>query len=318
MYEQTDTQYTADQIYRRELRQIEALSEQEENTIYERIRNGDTDARRELVTPNLPFAAAYVKRFIGSGVDYEDLRQLAAIGLMEAAEKFDPDEGASFRTFAVYHIKAAVIRGIEMQGRTVRIPSHLMHAALKYRRFVSEFQKNCGREPSDFELEIYLGFSHSDIAAIRKDTQPVVSLDQPIGEEDEDLTLGDTIEAGEDIADTIADEDERQNLHNDMERLLDELPSEERDALRMHYYQRLTHAQIAARMGVSASQPRNIINKGLRDLRKADARRVLRPYVGEYIDRYAYKSSFASWQESGSSSTERTVLKLLEFEERPR
>lgn len=318
MHEQTYTQYTADQIYRRELRQINALSEQEEAAICERIRNGDTDARRELVTPNLPFAAAYVKRFIGHGVDYEDLRQLAAIGLMEAANKFDPDEGASFRTFAVYHIKAAVIRGIEMQGRTVRIPSHLMHAALKYRRFVSDFQKQCGREPSDFETEFYLGFPRSEIAAIRKYTQPVASLEQPIGEDDGELTLGDTIESGEDIADTIADEDLRQRLHDDMERLLDDLPSRERDALRMRYYQRLTYTQAANRAGVSEREIKNSTESGLRHLRTYRARCTLSKYLDYCIERYAYKSSFTTWQETGSSSTERAVLKLMEFEECPR
>lgn len=318
MYEHTDTKYTADQIYRRELRQIDALSEQEEAAIHERIRNGDTNARHELITPNLPFAVAYVKRFIGCGIEYDDLRQLAAIGLMEAADKFDPDEEAAFRTFAVYHIKSVVIREIETQGRTVRVPSHLKQAALRYRRFVYAFQRDYGREPSDVEVEISLGFPRSKIETIRKCTLPIASLDQPIGEDGDELTLGDTIESGEDMANTIADEDERERLHKDLNRLLNDLPSDEENALREYYYRGKSYAQIAEQTGTAESDVRNSANRGLRHLRTYRARQTLNQYIDYCVGRYAYKSSFTTWQESGSSSTERAALKLLEFGERSR
>lgn len=318
MHEQTDTQYTADQLYRRELRQIKSLSEQEENAIYERIRNGDTDARRELITPNLPFAVAYVKRFIGCGIEYDDLRQLAAMGLIDAADKFDPNGEAAFRTFAVYHIKSVVIREIETQGRAVRVPSHLMQAALRYRRFVSAFLRDYGREPSDVEVETGLGFPHSKIETIRKCTLPIASLDQPIGEDGDELTLEDTIESDEDIADTIADADVREGLRNDLNRLLDDLPYDEENAIRGRYYRGETYAQIADRTGVAERDVKNSVDRGLRHLRTYRARQTLSQYVDYCVDRYAYKSGLITWRDTGSSSTERAALKLLEFGERSR
>lgn len=317
MIEPLDTQYTADQQFRRELKQIKPLSEQEETAIYERIRSGDTFARRELVTPNLPFAAAYVKRFVGCGIEYADLRQLAAMGLLEAADKYDPDAGVNFRTFAVYHIKSVVVREIERHGHAVRIPSHMLQEALRYRQFVSAFEKEHGREPTDSEAEACIGIPRSKLTGLIQYLCPVLSLDQPISGTEDELTIGNTIDSGEDLAEIIADEDERVGLCRDINHLLDDLPSDEASALRGRYFRLQTYAQMAEHMGTTERAVKNSFERGLRHLRTYRARQVLSRYVDYCVDKYAYKSGLKTWQETCSSSTERAVLKILEYHEKP-
>ena len=290
-----------------------ALSEESERAIYDRIRAGDSAARRELVTPHLAFAAAYVRRWCGCGIAYEDICQVAAIGLIAAADSFDPDRGAAFRTHAVYHIKSAVIHEIEAQGRSVRLPAYLLRLAGKYRRFASDFLRDHHREPTPTEAAAALSVTMEQIRAMHKATQPVACLDQPITKDD-DLTLGDTIDSGEDIAEDIADEDARRQLHSDLVRLVDALPADEGETMRQLYFHGRTCEQAAQEACTSVQEIENAHDRALRKLRTAPlARLMLSKYRAEIVGSRAYDSSFNLWEKTRSSSTERAVLRFEKY-----
>lgn len=294
------------------VQQTKALSEESERAIYDRIRAGDSAARRELVTPHLAFAAAYVRRWCGCGIEYEDLCQVAAIGLIAAADSFDPDRGAAFRTHAVYHIKSAVIHEIEAQGRSVRLPAYLLRLAGKYRRFASDFLRDHHREPTPTEAAAALSVTVEQIRAMHKAAQPVACLDQPLTEDD-DLTLGDTIDSGEDIAEDIADEDARRQLHNDLVRLVGTLPADEGETMRQLYFHGRTCEQAAQEACTSVQEIENARDRALRKLRTAPlARLMLSKYRAEIIGSRAYDSSFNLWEKTRSSSTERAAVRWLE------
>lgn len=299
--------------YNTAIQQTKALSEESERAIYDRIRAGDGAARRELVTPHLAFAAAYVRRWCGCGIEYEDLCQVAAIGLIAAADSFDPDRGAAFRTHAVYHIKSAVIHEIEAQGRSVRLPAYLLRLAGKYRRFASDFLRDHHREPTPTEAAAALSVTVEQIRAMHKATQPVTCLDQPLTEDD-DLTLGDTIDSGEDIAEDIADEDARRQLHSDLVRLVDALPADEGETMRQLYFHGRTCEQAAQEACTSVQEIENARDRALRKLRTAPlARLMLSKYRAEIIGSRAYDSSFNLWEKTRSSSTERAVLRFEKY-----
>jgi RNA polymerase sigma factor (sigma-70 family) len=294
------------------VQQTKALSEESERAIYDRIRAGDSAARRELVAPHLAFAAAYVRRWCGCGIEYEDLCQVAAIGLIAAADSFDPDRGAAFRTHAVYHIKSAVIHEIEAQGRSVRLPAYLLRLAGKYRRFASDFLRDHHREPTPTEAAAALSVTVEQIRAMHKAAQPVACLDQPLTEDD-DLTLGDTIDSGEDIAEDIADEDARRQLHNDLVRLVGALPADEGETMRQLYFHGRTCEQAAQEACTSVQEIENARDRALRKLRTAPlARLMLSKYRAEIIGSRAYDSSFNLWEKTGSSSTELAAVRWLE------
>ena len=192
----------------------------------------------------------------------------------------------------------------------------MIELSIKYRRFTSDFAREQGREPSDEESATYLKISVDKLLSMKLYTQSSTSLDAPFGDEDDELTLVDTVEDESSSFDKVIDRIELQELHNDLERLLDELPHDEAEALRGAYYADKTRKQLAKEAGVTENEINIRHSRGLNRLRSPKARRVLKKYQHDVIAQYAYNSSFALWRSSGDSSTERAALKLMEMKGR--
>lgn len=272
--------------------------------------------RDALIIENLPFAYRLAGKYRGLGLDRDDLQQLAAVGLIRAADEFESDAGAAFTTFAVYFIKAEILRGLENQGRTIRLPSHLLAKIRRYRRFTADFLREYGRELTDDEAAEALGIDARELSAMHRAYLSVLSLDQPIdGEDGETLTLADTVVTDEDMSADIADADERRCLQRDMERALARLPEDERAVLMGMFYRNQTREQLAEQLESSEQAVTNARARGLRHLREPWARMILAQYRADIIDGCAYRSSFAAWEAVGSSSTERAAIKLVEMGE---
>ncbi|MCI8387578.1 MAG: sigma-70 family RNA polymerase sigma factor [Clostridiales bacterium] len=299
--------------YRNEIRAIPRLTEAQEAAINDRILAGDDTARSELVLHNLQLPAALAAKYAGHGLDISDLIQKGNIGLMLAAEKYTPSEGR-FTTYAVWWIKHSIIRAIEESGRVVRIPSYLTTAAIKYSRFASDFMRDNGRKPTDNEAAFWLNMSIDKIRCIKLYRNSAMSLDSPIDSTNEELTLADTIESKDDTISELLDNIELQELHEDLERLIDKLSVQESKTVRGIYYRKRTIKQLAEELNVSENEVRKYSMTAMRELRRPEAARVLRKYTGSLIDQYGYRGSFSVWKRTGSSSTEFAALKLIDLE----
>ena len=272
--------------------------------------------RDTLITEHLPFAYRLARKYRGLGLELDDLRQLAAIGLIRAADAYDPDAGAAFTTLAAYTIKAEILRGVENQGRLIRVPSHMLAKIRRFRRFSADYLRENGREPSDDEAAEALGMTAGELSVMQRASLSVLSLDQPTGDDDgEALTLADTLVADEDVCADVTDADEGRRLREDMTRALDRLPEDERTVLRAMFFENRSRGQVARLLRSSDEAVTVIRTRALRHLREPWARRLLLQYRADILSGYAYRSSFTAWEATGCSSTEMAALKLSELDD---
>lgn len=179
-------------MYLKEIGQIPLLDSDGEVALAERIAGGDDEARRELVNANLRLVVSIAKRYVGKGMSFLDLIQEGNLGLIKAVEKFDFTKGYRFSTYATWWVRQAITRAIADQGRTIRIPVHVVETIHKLSRTSRQFLQEQGREASDDELAELMGLTPAKVREIKKIAQEPVSLETPIGEED-DSHLGDFI-----------------------------------------------------------------------------------------------------------------------------
>src|SRR3712207_2781010 len=199
----------------------ELLTHEEEIDLSKRARQGDARARKQLIEKNLRLVVSVAKRYRGYGLPFEDLIQEGNIGLMKAVEKFDPDRGYRFSTYATWWIRQAVQRAVADKGRTIRVPVHMTEKIRKMARTYNGLSAELGRDPTDEEVASSLGWAGEDVRDVKGAMPDATSLNQSLSSEDTASELGDFIEdeGASDTPGEVMREIETAGLQEAIERL---------------------------------------------------------------------------------------------------
>ena len=269
-------------MYLKEIGQIKLLTTEEELELADRIANGDEQAKAILAEANLRLVVSIAKRYVGRGMLFLDLIQEGNIGLMKAVEKFDVTKGYKFSTYATWWIRQAITRAIADQARTIRVPVHMVETINKLARVERQLTLELNREPTEEELSKKMGTSVEKIRDIYKISQEPVSLEIPIGEED-DSHLGDFIPDET----NMSPEDFAINelLKDEISEVLLTLTEREEKVIRLRFGledgRPRTLEEVGQLFGVTRERIRQIEAKALRKLRHPSRSRKLKDYLGD-------------------------------------
>jgi RNA polymerase sigma factor, sigma-70 family len=267
-------------MYLKEIGRVSLLTGPEEVALAERMEQGDETAKQELIEANLRLVVSIAKRYVGRGMQFLDLIQDGNMGLMKAVEKFDYRKGFKFSTYATWWIRQSITRAIADQARTIRIPVHMVETINKLTRVRRDFTQDLGREPTIDELSAEMQIVSEKIQYILKISEEPVSLEKPIGEE-EDSHLGDFIEDNEAVS--PADSAARQMLKEQLNSALETLTTREMDVLRLRYGladgRTRTLEEVGKVFGVTRERIRQIESKALRKLQHPSRSRQLRDFL---------------------------------------
>jgi RNA polymerase primary sigma factor len=267
-------------MYLKEIGRVALLRAEQEVAYAKLIEQGDEDAKNALTEANLRLVVSIAKKYIGRGMSFLDLIQEGNMGLIRAVEKFDYHKGFKFSTYATWWIRQAITRAIADQARTIRIPVHMVETINKLVRVSRRLLQELGREPADEEIAEEMGITPEKVREITKVSQDPVSLETPIGEE-EDSHLGDFVEDKE--ATAPADAASLTMLRTEVEDILDTLTPRERRVLQLRFglidgHQR-TLEEVGKRFGVTRERIRQIEAKALRKLRHPSRSKKLKDYL---------------------------------------
>jgi RNA polymerase primary sigma factor len=267
-------------MYLREIGRVDLLKAEQEVHYARLIEQGDMAAKEALTEANLRLVVSIAKKYMGRGLTFLDLIQEGNLGLIRAVEKFDYHRGFKFSTYATWWIRQAITRAIADQSRTIRVPVHMVETINKLVRVSRRMLQELGREPTDEEIGEEMGVTPERVREIRKISQDPVSLETPVGEED-DAHLGDFVEDKE--ATAPSDAASLTMLHTEMEDVLDTLSPRERRVLQLRFgladgHQR-TLEEVGKRFGVTRERIRQIEAKALRKLRHPSRSTKLRDYL---------------------------------------
>ncbi|WP_268913129.1 RNA polymerase sigma factor RpoD [Lentilactobacillus sp. SPB1-3] len=267
-------------MYLKEIGRVSLLSADEEINLAKRIEDGDEEAKQELAEANLRLVVSIAKRYVGRGMQFLDLIQEGNMGLMKAVEKFDYRKGFKFSTYATWWIRQAITRAIADQARTIRIPVHMVETINKLIRIQRLFLQDLGREPLPFEIGAEMVMPTEKVREILKIAQEPVSLETPIGEED-DSHLGDFIEDQD--ATSPADHAAYELLKEQLEGVLDTLTDREENVLRLRFGlddgRTRTLEEVGKVFGVTRERIRQIEAKALRKLRHPSRSKQLKDFL---------------------------------------
>ena len=268
--------------YLKEIGQVPLLSAEEEQTLARAARAGDADARRRLSEANLRLGGSVAKRYVGRGLPFLDLIQEGNLGLMKAAEKFEPERGFKFSTYATWWIRQAITRAIADQGRTIRIPVHLVESINRVKKAAGELLRKNGREPTAEEIAVQLEMEPDRVRELLQLAQDPISLETPVGEE-EDAHLEDFIQDEE--AGVPVDEAGRQLLRRELLNVLKSLTPREERVITLRFGLEDGRARTLEELGkefnVTRERVRQIEAKALRKLRHPSRAKRLRDYLDE-------------------------------------
>ncbi len=267
-------------MYLREIGKVALLDAAEEVELAKRVEAGEDLAKKKIVDANLRLVVSIAKKYIGRGMLFLDLIQEGNLGLIRAVEKFDYRKGFKFSTYATWWIRQAITRAIADQARTIRVPVHMVETINKMVRISRQLVQRLGREPTDEEIAREMEIEPSKVEEIRRIAQLPVSLETPIGEE-EDSQLGDFIED----RDLPSPEEAAAGhlLHEQIDEMLDALSEREREVL--HYRFGLedgrsyTLEEVGKRFGVTRERIRQIEAKALRKLRHPSRSKKLKDFL---------------------------------------
>ncbi|MEK8129676.1 RNA polymerase sigma factor RpoD [Paenibacillus filicis] len=267
-------------MYLKEIGRVPLLSAEDEIGLAKRIEQGDEEAKRRLAEANLRLVVSIAKRYVGRGMLFLDLIQEGNMGLIKAVEKFDHDKGFKFSTYATWWIRQAITRAIADQARTIRIPVHMVETINKLIRVSRQLLQELGREPTPEEIAKEMDLSTDKVREIMKIAQEPVSLETPIGEED-DSHLGDFIEDQEALA--PADAAAYELLKEQLEDVLDTLTEREENVLRLRFGlddgRTRTLEEVGKVFGVTRERIRQIEAKALRKLRHPSRSKRLKDFL---------------------------------------
>ncbi len=266
-------------MYLREIGKVPLLTAEEEIELARLIEKKDVEAKRRLTEANLRLVVSIAKRYMGRGLLFLDLIQEGNLGLIRAVEKFDYRLGYKFSTYATWWIRQAVTRAIADQARTIRVPVHAVETMNKLSRVQRELSQKNGREPTAAEIAVALGVSIGKVREIQKVAQEPVSLETPVGDED-DSELGDFIEDVE--ADQPLEVVFRQLRHEELFRVLDSLPARDRKVLELRFGLKgerpRTLEEVGDRFGVTRERIRQVEAKTLHRLKNFRDAQALRDF----------------------------------------
>ncbi|MCY3035767.1 MULTISPECIES: RNA polymerase sigma factor RpoD [Aerococcus] len=267
-------------MYLKEIGRVDLLTADEEVSLAKRIEAGDPVAKQELAEANLRLVVSIAKRYVGRGMSFLDLIQEGNMGLMKAVEKFDYTKGFKFSTYATWWIRQAITRSIADQARTIRIPVHMVETINKLVRIQRQLLQELGREPTPEEIGAEMDLPTEKVRNIMKISQEPVSLETPIGEED-DSHLGDFIEDNDAMQ---PDEYTNQELLKEqLNEVLDTLTDREENVLRLRFGledgQTKTLEQVGQQFGVTRERIRQIEAKALRKLRHPSRLKQLKDFL---------------------------------------
>ena len=269
-------------MYLKEIGKISLLSLEQENEISARIAAGDEEAKNILAESNLRLVVSIAKRYVGRGMLFLDLIQEGNIGLMKAVEKFDANKGYKFSTYATWWIRQAITRAIADQARTIRVPVHMVETINKLSRYQRQLTLELNREPTDEELAKKMNLSVDKVREVIKIAQEPVSLETPIGEED-DSHLGDFVKDERSMSPeefTI-----HELLKDEISSVLLTLTEREEQVLRLRFGlddgSCKTLEEVGQMFGVTRERIRQIEAKALRKLRHPSRSRKLKDFLNE-------------------------------------
>ncbi|RYM05322.1 RNA polymerase sigma factor RpoD [Sporolactobacillus sp. THM7-7] len=267
-------------MYLKEIGRVNLLSADEEIALAKRIKAGDEEAKRRLAEANLRLVVSIAKRYVGRGMLFLDLIQEGNMGLIKAVEKFDYTKGFKFSTYATWWIRQAITRAIADQARTIRIPVHMVETINKLIRVQRQQLQDLGREPTPEEIGKEMKLSPEKVREILKIAQEPVSLETPIGEED-DSHLGDFIEDQD--AKAPSDAAAYELLKEQLEDVLDTLTDREENVLRLRFGlddgRTRTLEEVGKVFGVTRERIRQIEAKALRKLRHPSRSKQLKDFL---------------------------------------
>ncbi len=267
-------------MYLKEIGKVKLLSAEEEIELAKRMEQGDEEAKKKLSEANLRLVVSIAKRYVGRGLLFLDLIQEGNLGLIKAVEKFDYRKGYKFSTYATWWIRQAITRAIADQARTIRIPVHMVETINKLIRVSRQLLQELGREPSPEEIAEELKMPEERVREILKISQEPVSLETPIGEE-EDSHLGDFIQ--DDNVPVPADAAAATLLREQLDEVLSTLTEREQKVLRLRFGlddgRQRTLEEVGREFNVTRERIRQIEAKALRKLRHPSRSRKLRDYL---------------------------------------
>ena len=269
-------------MYLKDIGKIPLLDPEREAYLAERIALGDQDAKNELVEANLRLVVSIAKKHVGRGMYFLDLIQEGNLGLMKAVDKFDHTKGYKFSTYATWWIRQAITRAIADQARTIRIPVHMVETIHRVSRASRQLLQEYGREPTTDEIAEKLGMSADKVREIMKASQDPVSLETPIGEED-DSHLGDFIP--DDSSPTPAEAVSYQLLREQLNKVLHTLTPREEMVIKLRFGledgRTRTLEEVGKEFNITRERIRQIEAKALRKLRHQSRSKPLKGFLND-------------------------------------